>query len=268
MIYSFADPELDTRSFELRRGGGGEIVAVEPQVFEVLRLLVEHADRVVSKEELLDAVWRTRFVTESALTSRIEDARKAVGDDGRAQVVIRTIHGRGYRFVAGVVARPESPDPAAVAVPAEGLSPRELEVLAAIERRLTNAEIARELFISVRTVESHIVSLRRKLGVDSRPGLIAVAQGRSGSPRRTGPRAGTSPLGPPTSSSSDSLADRSGRRSRVGRSRAIREVGVADDYVRPAWRSQGSNTSIWTRCGAPSALGHTPVALTTHAATG
>ncbi len=62
----------------------------------------------------------------------------------------------------------------------EELSPRELEVLAAIERRMTNAEIARELFISVRTVESHIASLRRKLGVDSRSRLIAIARSRRG----------------------------------------------------------------------------------------
>jgi pimeloyl-ACP methyl ester carboxylesterase len=59
----------------------------------------------VNKEELLDAVWETRFVTESALTSRIKGARRAVGDDGRAQQVIRTIHGRGYRFVAPVSVR-------------------------------------------------------------------------------------------------------------------------------------------------------------------
>jgi DNA-binding winged helix-turn-helix (wHTH) protein len=105
MIYSFCDVELDTRSFELRRCGTGEAIAVEPQVFDVLRFLVEHADRLVTKGELLDAVWGTRFVTESALTSRIKDARKAVGDDGRSQQVIRTSHGRGYRLVAEVVAR-------------------------------------------------------------------------------------------------------------------------------------------------------------------
>jgi predicted ATPase/DNA-binding winged helix-turn-helix (wHTH) protein len=101
-IYSFAEVELDTGSFELRRRGSREVIAVEPQVFDVLRFLVEHADRVVSKEELLDSVWGTRFVTESAITSRIKTARRAVGDDGRAQQVIRTVHGRGYRFVATV----------------------------------------------------------------------------------------------------------------------------------------------------------------------
>jgi DNA-binding winged helix-turn-helix (wHTH) protein len=57
---------------------------------------------VVSKEELLDEVWGDRFVSESALTRRLKDARKAVGDDGSRQDVILTVHGRGYRFVASV----------------------------------------------------------------------------------------------------------------------------------------------------------------------
>jgi DNA-binding winged helix-turn-helix (wHTH) protein len=73
----------------------GHPVPVEPQVFDVLCYLVEHRERVVTKEELLDNVWGDRFVSESALTSRIKDARRAVGDDGQLQHVIRTVHGRG-----------------------------------------------------------------------------------------------------------------------------------------------------------------------------
>ena len=101
--YEFEGYELDMRRHELRHAGA--VVAVEPQVFSVLAFLAAHADRVVDKEELLDAIWQTRFVTESALTSRIKAARRAIGDDGRAQQLIRTIHGRGYRFVAAVTAR-------------------------------------------------------------------------------------------------------------------------------------------------------------------
>ena len=74
----------------------------------MLRYLVEHRDRVGPKEELLDNVWGDRFVSESALTSRIKAARQAVGDSGRAQRVISTAHGRGYRFLAPVV-RSEAP---------------------------------------------------------------------------------------------------------------------------------------------------------------
>ncbi len=110
MIFSFDDRELDTDRYELRCDG--MVVDVEPQVFDVLAYLVAHHDRVVTKEELLDEIWGDRFVSESTLTSRIKHARRAVGDDGHRQAVIRTVHGRGYRFVAAVArhepARPEA----------------------------------------------------------------------------------------------------------------------------------------------------------------
>jgi pimeloyl-ACP methyl ester carboxylesterase/DNA-binding winged helix-turn-helix (wHTH) protein len=96
--YQFEDCELDTDVFELRRAG--EPVKVEPQVFDVLVHLVRHRDRVVPKEELLDEVWGDRFVSESALSSRVKAARQALGDDGQMQRCIRTVHGRGYRFVS------------------------------------------------------------------------------------------------------------------------------------------------------------------------
>ena len=132
MRYLFEDCELDTGLFELRRAG--ESVRIEPQVFDVLVHLVHHRDRVVSKEELLDEVWGDRYVSESALTSRIKAARQALGDDGQLQRCIRTVHGRGYRFVAptdemtgdrdgtaaasGVAAGDESDEAAAVAADA------------------------------------------------------------------------------------------------------------------------------------------------------
>lgn len=114
-MYRFEDCELDPGAFELRRGG--EVVRVEPQVFDVLAYLLTHRDRVVPKAELLEAVWGDRFVGESALTSRIKAARRAVGDDGRNQRIIVTVHGRGYRFVAPVVAPPPVADPKTTAAP-------------------------------------------------------------------------------------------------------------------------------------------------------
>jgi class 3 adenylate cyclase/DNA-binding winged helix-turn-helix (wHTH) protein len=115
MIYRFGTYELDVDRYELRRGGA--VVEMEPQVFDVLAYLVAHHDRVVLKAELLDEVWGDRFVSESALTSRLKQVRRAVGDDGRTQGVIRTVHGRGYRFVADVTqARPQA-EPAAPAPP-------------------------------------------------------------------------------------------------------------------------------------------------------
>lgn len=119
MIFAFGPYELDTRLFELRHHGA--VCPVEPQVFDVLAYLAEHRDRVVAKEELLEKLWPDRFVSETTLTSRVKAARKAVADDGKTQSVIRTLHGRGYRFVAEVVTaetgenvvRPSAPVPAA-----------------------------------------------------------------------------------------------------------------------------------------------------------
>jgi predicted ATPase/DNA-binding winged helix-turn-helix (wHTH) protein len=99
-VIRFADVAIDTDAREVRRAG--EAVDVQPQVFDVLIHLIRSRGRVVSKEELLDEVWKHRFVTESALTSRIKSARQAIGDNGRDQRMIRTMHGRGYRFVAPV----------------------------------------------------------------------------------------------------------------------------------------------------------------------
>lgn len=100
MRYRFDEVELDTAAYELRVDGTR--VPVEPQVFEVLAYLLEHRDRVVPRTEILDAVWGDRFVSDSALASRIAAARAAIGDDGTAQRYIRTVHGRGVQVVADV----------------------------------------------------------------------------------------------------------------------------------------------------------------------
>ncbi len=102
-VYEFDDCLVDPGRFELRRGGAVE--HVEPQVFDVLVHLIRHRERVVTKTELLDTVWGDRFVSESALASRLKSARRAVGDDGAAQRIIRTVFGRGYQFVAPVQER-------------------------------------------------------------------------------------------------------------------------------------------------------------------
>ncbi len=99
--YRFEDFELDLDRFQLRRAD--QTVNTEPQVLEVLAYLVANRIRLVPKAELLDNVWGDRFVSESALTSRVKAARRAIGDDGRTQRLIQTVHGRGYRFVGDVV---------------------------------------------------------------------------------------------------------------------------------------------------------------------
>jgi len=117
----FGDCELSVERIELRRAG--QIVDMEPQVFDVLAYLLRHRERVVPKTELLDQIWGNRFVSESALSSRIKSARRAVGDTGRDQRIIKTVYGRGYRFVADVIEKPRLGGPAhgeaAAAGPAE-----------------------------------------------------------------------------------------------------------------------------------------------------
>lgn len=91
-------------------GADGE-VHLEPQAFDVLAHLVEHRDRVVEKSELLDEVWGDQFVSESALSTRIKQVRRAVGDDGKTQHTIRNVHGRGYQFVGSVDSNPATVEP-------------------------------------------------------------------------------------------------------------------------------------------------------------
>ncbi len=110
MIHHFGDFELDTELYELRRAG--EVQPLEPQVFDVLAYLITHRDHVVGKDELLENIWPGRIVSDSALTSRLKTARQAIGDTGRAQKLIKTVHGRGYRFVADVDSRETGKAPA------------------------------------------------------------------------------------------------------------------------------------------------------------
>ena len=119
MQFLFANHTLDTDRRELRRGS--EAIAVEPQVFDLLVYLVQNRDRVVSKDDLIASIWGGRIVSDSTLTSRINAARKAIGDSGTCQKLIRTIARKGLRFVGTVRTQPngaESP-PAAAPPPDE-----------------------------------------------------------------------------------------------------------------------------------------------------
>ena len=112
MIYAFGSMELDLAKVELR--DNGEPRSIEPQVFALIAYLAEHRDRMVSREELFEKLWEGRIVSDSALTSRIKSARRALGDDGRTQAIIKTVHGQGLRFVAEVRVQPA----AAIVIPA------------------------------------------------------------------------------------------------------------------------------------------------------
>src|SRR6266478_3919110 len=101
--FAFGDHLLDVDRRELRRGGA--LIALEPQVFDLLVCLVQNRDHVVSMDDVLETVWGGRIVSESTLRSRINAVRKAVGDSGAAQHLIRTVPRKGIRFVGVVRAR-------------------------------------------------------------------------------------------------------------------------------------------------------------------
>jgi pimeloyl-ACP methyl ester carboxylesterase/DNA-binding winged helix-turn-helix (wHTH) protein len=97
VLYSFEDISLDSDRRQLRRGA--DTVSIEPQVFDLLVYLIENGHRVVSRDDLIAAVWNGRIVSESTLSSRINAARQALGDSGAAQRLIKTIPRKGFRFV-------------------------------------------------------------------------------------------------------------------------------------------------------------------------
>lgn len=107
MIYQFSGYLLDTQKQELRQNG--DLVPVEPQVFSLLCTLLENRDTVLSKDRLIEMIWQGRPLSDSVVSSRIKSARKAVGDDGKAQRLIKTVHKRGFRFVGDVVVVTEQP---------------------------------------------------------------------------------------------------------------------------------------------------------------
>lgn len=123
MIYRFGRYALDTGRLEL--SCGMDPIAVEPQVFRLLLCLIEHSDRVVSKDELIEKVWEGRIVSDATLNTRINAVRRAVGDSGESQSVIRTVARRGFRFIADVRGQAggepdHAPTPPVVVVPNEG----------------------------------------------------------------------------------------------------------------------------------------------------
>ena len=120
-IYRFAGLELDTARFQVRRAG--EPLAVQPQVFDVLHYLVAHHDRIVSKDELIEKVWNSRFISEATLSSRIKAVRQLIGDTGKQQELLLTLRHRGFRYIGPV----EAELPGTRQIASAAASPRHLD---------------------------------------------------------------------------------------------------------------------------------------------
>ena len=121
MRYLFEDFILDTDQRELRRGA--DVVPTTPQVFDLLEYFIRHRDRVVSKDDLISAVWNGRIVSDAALTTRLNAARAAIGDDGDKQRLIKTLPRKGFRFV-GAVQEGQTPETASASSAARTMTQR------------------------------------------------------------------------------------------------------------------------------------------------
>lgn len=107
--YQFGDCLVNCESRELIVSG--QKVDIQPKVFRLIEYLIDNRTRIVTKEELQEQVWEGSYITDTALTRAIMKARKAIGDDAQNQSLIKTIHGEGYRFIAGVELHTDSPSP-------------------------------------------------------------------------------------------------------------------------------------------------------------
>ena len=100
MILAFSDVEIDSAKGEIRRDG--HLLSVAPRVVSLLHLLAANADRMVTKDEIVDKIWDGRVISDSAISTSVKEARQAIGDSGARQDLIRTLHGRGFRCIADV----------------------------------------------------------------------------------------------------------------------------------------------------------------------
>jgi DNA-binding winged helix-turn-helix (wHTH) protein len=119
--YLFEEYAFDTDRRELHRGA--DVVSVAPQVFDLLDYLIRNRERVVSKDDLINAIWNGRIVSDAALTTRLNVARTAIGDSGEEQRLIKTLPRRGFRFVGPVLEAQEPAGAAAADNPEEPPKP-------------------------------------------------------------------------------------------------------------------------------------------------
>ena len=144
MICVFGLYELHTENYELRCAG--KPVQIEPKVFEVLAYLVQHQGQVVSKDELLERLWPNQFVSESALSYCLGAVRKAIGDTGRTKRCVKTVYGRGYRFIAPVEVR-QSRGETAMGKPVAVDAPRPGKDIAGRAERVSHLAERRQLSV-------------------------------------------------------------------------------------------------------------------------
>ena len=210
MIYAFGECELDVRRGELRYAG--EYRHLEPQAYDVLRHLLLNRARLVPKEELLDHVWGGRLVTPGTLNSRLKAVRQAIGDDGKTQRMIRTIRGRGFRFVAPVDAREAPPDEPA---------PPEPTTISAL---LADAAAPAPMPAESREPRSPLISRAVELGQ-----LAALLDAARAGTRRIGFITGEPGIG--KSTLAEAFLARIGADVRIARGQCLEQRGSGEAYL-------------------------------------
>ena len=151
VVLAFSDYRLDLARRELRRSG--EIVSLEPKAFDLLAFLIRHRDRVVSKDDLLQEVWGGRIVSEAALTTRINAVRRALGDNGTAQCLVRTFNRKGIRFIGEVTELPDQSRPAIGSTPSLMPETGERPSIAVLPFRNLTGDPGQEYFVDGMVVE-------------------------------------------------------------------------------------------------------------------
>ena len=167
MKFVFSGQILDAGLRELRRNRA--LVPVEPQVFDLLLYLLKNRDRVVSKDDLFASVWGGRVVSDSTLTSRINAARTAIGDNGKSQTLLRTIPRKGFRFV-GEVTEGESPSEHVADPPPQLIADRPSIAVLPFE----NLSDDRGLELTVNGLAEDIIALLARV-----PGFFVIARASS-----------------------------------------------------------------------------------------
>jgi Tol biopolymer transport system component/DNA-binding winged helix-turn-helix (wHTH) protein len=224
-LYEFGDIQVDLRRMTLSRAGIG--VTIEPKAFDVLRYLVEHRDRLVTKDELLDTIWKGTFVTPNVLTRAVVQLRSALGDAADHPRFIETVPKRGYRFIAAVRTRVPAHEEEADSSAAD-VSPVRRPVLAGLVVAVTVIVVATVALTWVRRPATRV------------PTVVAV-------PQRLTTRMGndTLPAVAPDGRAVAYVSDRSGKLEIyvVGFAPGSREIAITHDggqNVGPAWSPDGS----------------------------
>ena len=197
MMYVFGNCELDTRLYTLRRTD--QTTRLQPRVYKVLTYLLEHRDRVVSKDELCEQVWPNQFIANATLESAIRLVRRAIGDSGREQRIIQTSHGYGYRFVAPVEERRSAEDQVtSTRIIPSPRAPRPKQTLSPFVGRQRELTMLHELLEQVESGRGRVVGLVGEPGTGKsrllhefrqslRTGRVTYLEGRCFANRPTTP---------------------------------------------------------------------------------